>query len=226
MANRQMVGTKVTTAATTHVANVAATLAGSLLVLFAYNSGSFDISGVTDNQGNTWQRAYTPGLIYFQIWYAPNAAAGVTQVTITYAGSAKSKSIFLERDDATPSPLDQMKVETSQGGVTSFSTGNAPATTQARTVGIGCHSTFTNDTSTFSPSGGWVAVSGSGITNGSVADAGEMIYMQTQDFSSTGAYASTGTSDTSDNIKSSLLLFDLAAAAAPPSYPMRSDNWF
>lgn len=54
-----------------------------LLVIGNYPSG---ISSVTDNQGNTWQRAVQvgdAGINFGEIWYALNCAAGSTTLTIT-----------------------------------------------------------------------------------------------------------------------------------------------
>jgi hypothetical protein len=81
-----------TTASATVPITITASLAGSLLVVMIANDISTLISGVTDNNGNTYVQA--PGahggdaFARQDIWYSANAIAGVTTITVTANGTS------------------------------------------------------------------------------------------------------------------------------------------
>jgi hypothetical protein len=62
--------------------------AGNLLIL-TVRSANFDVSGVSDTQGNNWTKIDSLANQEFcNCWYAPNSKAGANTVTVTFTGSA------------------------------------------------------------------------------------------------------------------------------------------
>jgi len=87
------------TGATTLVMTVASTASGDLLTLpIAYTGVTNSISSVIDNKGNTWNardpQSLSPDLGV--MYDSPNATAGVTTVTVTFANSCVASAIFRE----------------------------------------------------------------------------------------------------------------------------------
>lgn len=79
---------------TTCPITITSSLAGSVLTISGYSRGSRTITGVTDNQGDTWTQATgaaasgSGGANTADSWYALTPAAGVTLITVQYSGSA------------------------------------------------------------------------------------------------------------------------------------------
>lgn len=73
------------TTAGTSPATVSGVAAGNLLVAICRTDTSGEISGVSDDKGNTWQKAASlrPGVTESSIWYAMNVASGTTVVTVS-----------------------------------------------------------------------------------------------------------------------------------------------
>lgn len=70
----------------TTISSTSAVTTGNMLVLTIASTATTanDISGVTDNRGNTWTKAtsYLANARQVDVWYATNVAAGATTVTV------------------------------------------------------------------------------------------------------------------------------------------------
>ena len=128
-------------ATTTFSVTAPSTTGGDLLAItteFDGGSGhaSGSVTGVTDNMKDTWTRATgaNPSTrIGAEIWDAPNAAAGVTTVTVTYSASVNPVVRYYEISNATA--LDQ--AASAAGSSTSPNSGTTGTTASANEVVIG-----------------------------------------------------------------------------------------
>ena len=129
----QDVGLGSQAAVTSFTVPTAATAGGDLLAIsteFDGGSGnaSGSVTGVTDNEGDTWTRAIAADAttrIGAEVWYAPAAAAGVTSVTVSYSTSVNPVVRFYEISNA--SALDEAAA--AFGTSSSPSSGNTASTT-------------------------------------------------------------------------------------------------
>jgi len=111
--------------------------AGSLLVLGLTAGNTDTLVSVVDNNGNTWNLAVTQIGNVRQSWlyYAANANAGATTITVTYTSGTYPDSSAIAREYSgikTVSPLD-VTASASDGAtaVTTHSTGTTATTSQA-----------------------------------------------------------------------------------------------
>jgi hypothetical protein len=129
----QDVGLGSQAAVTSFTVPTAATAGGDLLAIsteFDGGSGnaSGSVTGVTDNEGDTWTRAIAADAttrIGAEVWYAPAAAAGVTSVMVSYSTSVNPVVRFYEISNA--SALDEAAA--AFGTSASPSSGNTASTT-------------------------------------------------------------------------------------------------
>lgn len=84
----------------------------TLVATISYDgTTSNNVTSITDNKGNTWQRgtsATNGAAINGEMWYAYNVAPGNTTITINLGSSQKLTAVVVELDQVRPvSPLDQ-----------------------------------------------------------------------------------------------------------------------
>jgi hypothetical protein len=100
---------------------VTATTANSLVVVATGSWGpSSTIAGVSDDAGNIYVSANaraTTGAGAGEIWYASNAAAGATTITVTWISSTNTEAWVAEVSAMDPTPLDTVAVQ-SDGVIT------------------------------------------------------------------------------------------------------------
>jgi phosphatidylinositol-3-phosphatase len=126
---------------TTFSVTTPSTTAGDLLAItteFDGGSGhaSGSVIGVTDNMLDTWTRATgaNPATrIGAEVWDAPNAAAGVTSVTVTYSTSVNPVARYYEVSNATSLDV----AASAAGASTAPSSGATLTTSSASEVVIG-----------------------------------------------------------------------------------------
>lgn len=115
-------------ASSRNLAFVSDVTAGSLIVVAI--SSSHSISSVTDSRGNTYTEAVPYNAHNIAIWYAQNAFAGATTVTVNYSGSTSYDSVAIHEYSgvATSGALDTTASFSSFGsisaGTDSFTTSN------------------------------------------------------------------------------------------------------
>lgn len=117
------------------------TTAGNTLILVSSDNWGLvnQISGITDTEGNTWQRAksISAGGIDGEVWYAYNIAGGTKPtLTITYAHPVQIALVLAEYSGfTTTDPFDQFS--TGNGTSTAPLTASTPTTSQASETVIG-----------------------------------------------------------------------------------------
>lgn len=109
---------------------------GSAILVFGGHvaSASQTITGVTDNNGNTYSQIIAPmasdasGLKSAAVWIATGCNAGPTTVTITYSSATNVSGIVLELGGIGSSPFDQTNFALNFSGAGSISSGNVTTT--------------------------------------------------------------------------------------------------
>ena len=112
--------------------------AGNLLVgVVSYpNLSSAVVSGITDNQSQTWIQASGAAALVTtanqatDIWYFPNTAAGVTSVTLSGTSTSVTLTIYEIGNAATSSPLDGSAGHVSNQATNTTMTGPSITTAQ------------------------------------------------------------------------------------------------
>jgi Carboxypeptidase regulatory-like domain/Phosphoesterase family len=128
-------------AVTSFAVTTGATSAGNLLAVsteFDAGSGkaSGTVTGVTDNMHDIWTRAAAVNpttRVGAEVWYSPNAVAGVTSVTVSYSTSVNPVVRFYEISGA--STVDQ--AHSGSGSSTTPNSGSTATTAGANDVVIG-----------------------------------------------------------------------------------------
>ena len=186
-----------------------ATKAGSLLVVTAACQTS--TLTVTDSASQVYTTATSQasGANNFYTFFVANSVAGVTSVTITPAAAARMTIIVSEYQNmATVSPLDKTSTN-SQAAVTSWTSNNTAATTQATELLVGSALDFARNNNTFTAGTNWTA----NITQANAGGGSLLTSFQEQQFvTTTGASAATGTNGTSSTILSSIATFKVSTS--------------
>lgn len=115
---------------TTHVINVERTMPGSLLVIgHGVDTAAEAATSVIDNNGNTWQTAYSTTTNFTnQLWYARNTNP-ITQITVIVPNGIFTHIFFFREYSKmfkTTTTLD--RTVTSTGLSTNITTGNSSVT--------------------------------------------------------------------------------------------------
>ena len=117
--------------------------AGSLLVVLELVTTATDTTTApTDGNGNVWSKAASVGLgaplgRAVAVWYAPNAAAGATTVTINLSGAAGFRAALCEFSGIKAvSPVDKTATS-SNAGVATPQTGTTATVSQTSTLAVG-----------------------------------------------------------------------------------------
>jgi len=179
-------GNYVTSTTLSFASNVAA---GSLIVLFigsGADAGSA-IASVTDNRGNTYSKIQdgTNG-VKGEMWYAKNAAAGATTITISFTSNYHDISVIAREYSGidTTAPLDKQQEANDSDWLQSHSSGATPTTSQADELVLGAYVGDANST--------YTAGSGYGnLTSQNGYDAWTSIAMEDKTVSATGAQTAT-----------------------------------
>jgi hypothetical protein len=202
--------------AATITATISSSTAGNCLVVVIGRNGRL-ITGVTDNQSQTYVQAYTPlnnGTEDTSTWVFPNTAAGVTLITATFSSSQGSVIFAIEESGLeTSSVVDASAVTAGAVQATWSSSATAISST---TVGYGiCCSTGGSSQSIAVTASGWSDVTGTGITAGHHGNAteGDDLYMCRQVFASSGSKTASGTLTSSVESSAIVLLKILASTA-------------
>lgn len=151
------------------VVTIAASAAGNLLRVGLSSDGNATILSVTDNLGQTWVVASAGGQKLHEV-YCPNTLANVTTITITF--TVAQLSIWFASEDsgvALTNPLDKIVAQTTQSGVTTWTTSSTGVLAQAAELGYAyAYSVISGDQFPGAGLGsGWAVVTGTGITNSS-----------------------------------------------------------
>ncbi len=143
-------------AATSHVITATSPTASqgglvgpSAWILMASYDGNFttdQISGVTDSDGDTWQRgnsAHNNAGVNGEIWYCFNSTGATTKTVTVASASVKMKLALVEQDQVAPiSPLDGTSTPLDKTtGRIHVPPGNGTARTSADVVGGGAYTT-------------------------------------------------------------------------------------
>lgn len=142
----------------TITATLAATLQGSLILVFCGGSGITEIvSTVTDNAGNTYTQAYGQAAGSggdTECWYARNSNP-TTSVVVTFSGGVLTKSIFVrEYSGMSPASTCLDRTVGTSGSGTAVSTGASSATREATEIVV-CNSACLGTNPTLSVGAGF-----------------------------------------------------------------------
>lgn len=204
----------------------ASVLGSRIIVLLMFRSAAVSISSVTDSASNAYVNNITSGQqtnYEGAIYSFPNAAS-VTSVTANFSSTdTRATMVVVEESgfngavDGTPNSFN------SPGTASSFDSGST-TTTNASDVLYGLVANVSASGIVHTPTGSWVAITGTGITGGrhdNTAD-GDTTYVQRQ-VVAPGTYDSTGTMSAS--VYAALIVAFKASAAggAPATYFFNSD---
>lgn len=206
---------------TTIARTITSSTAGNCLIAVIGILGK-NVTGVTDNLGQTWIQAATPGTNteHPAFWYFPNTASGVTTVTATFSASFPSV-IFVHEESglATSSTKDKDAFSTSASSTTWDTTATA-STTQADEIAFAAVASSSGSSRSFALDGtssgaGWAVTSGTGITSGHHGNTtdGNDLFLARRVLSATGTYNCSGTC-TSSIRAAAIVTFKVAASAA------------
>jgi hypothetical protein len=153
---------------------------------------------MSDSGNSTWNAG--PALATFgpSSYLVYDTAAGITTVTFNNPGSNSANVVVIEVGQGlnNSSIVDQSTGAQISG--TTWTSGNMPATTNARDLLLNViyHA---GSATAWASTGNWAPLSGTGFTAGvhNNAGAGHSLFAQSQIVSATGAYAGTGTADVS-----------------------------
>lgn len=209
--------------ATTLVANISATTAGSLVVAcFMYKSSAASISSVQDSASNSYTSALTPvagGNYSAAMYYFPNVGAGVTSVTATF-NSSNPGIIFVAEESgmATSSPVDGTPGGFVIGTGGTYWTSRNTVTTNNSDVLYGFSVSTQGINQSYAAITPWVAVTGTGITvpghRNNATDADDA-FMERQVVTLAGAYQAEGTCALNTGVRSIVAAFQQIVPPSP-----------
>jgi hypothetical protein len=189
--------------------NVSSTAAGSLLILCNAYYTTANVNSVVDNAGNAWTStaAFSLGspTMKAQVWYAPNATAGVTHVTTTWSASTGDSGLYFHEvaGAATSSLVDRI-ISASGASGTDIKTA-ATTTANANDYLFGC-AEANNGSVTFNATTTWTRQTQQSNGNESGATEDKIV-------SATGSYTSGFTAgSTSGGWIMQMIAFKAAAA--------------
>jgi hypothetical protein len=191
--------------------------AGNLLVLVLTSGAADTISSIADDKGNTWNLAVSVAASTRKtyIYYAMNAAAGATTVTVTYtAGQFPDTHYFIREYSgiATTSALDKTASNSNGTGYTdSHSTGTTAATTQANELVVAAVGSDANGDPTYTAPTGYADFESQGGQTYTWGACDDKIV------SATGTQTATFGSTAYVNSQGAIATFKEAAAAGQPT---------
>ena len=193
--------------------------AGNFMRLVIAN-GISDVTGVSDNQSNTWIKAieHNGSGRQILIYYAYNNNGGSPQVTITTSNFADTAYIFTEQDelDTTTDPLDKTVGATTSG--TTHASGNTATTSQAREYLVGA-AAFETSAPGVSGDASW-----SNLNSQAGFDSFTSVAVQDRFVTSTGAYGITFTTTATPAGAVAVATFKEASTLQQEGYRFRADD--
>ena len=200
-------------AASNSVAFASNNTAGNFLVCTICSGG--DITNVTDTAGNTWTKAVDQGqaalLLFTDIWYAENCAAGANTVTLS-GGFANFEHIAVAEYSgmATSTVLDQIASQNGNNTISEPDSSGTPTTTQADELLIGAIGN--NSTRTVDPWGSSFTEQADQASNSRALSWGDRIVTVTD------AYDASGTLSGITDWQCLIATFKVAAAAGGSAF--------
>lgn len=168
---------------TTCPITITSSLAGSVLTIAGFSRSTRAITGVTDNQGNTWVQAAgaagseSTGLITSDNWYVLTPTAGVTTITVAFSGAAGTDNRDCEAWEVTGFITPGYDT----GGHTTGATGvgttdNGPSLTMTGTKGFSWAATNSGGSTAAFPKSGNEYTAGGDLTSDFVGGFASLIY--------------------------------------------------
>jgi len=162
-----------TSSASTHTNTVFNVLTGDLLVLGS-RSIFANITGVVGTLSGTWTKAWSvTGGSVAEVWYGIATAGGSDGITVTGSnGSFIFRGCFANFRSSTGFLSFATVLDTTHTGgptsSTSFSSGSLTTATATELL-IGYNENETADSPTITPTGGWTAFAGNGVSQNNAA---------------------------------------------------------
>jgi hypothetical protein len=209
-------------ATTVVVSGLSASGAGNCLIAILFNSGGGAdvISGVADDQSQSWTKFGGTHNWGLSCWYKANTAAGVTSVTVTFSGARYANMLVIERNDIPTSSVEAATQTITQdvGTFTTWSSGNSGVPSQASCIAYGM-AEVDSVTPAFAASGSWSPVSATGLTSGERTSSGGIVtFWEEQVLSSASAVAATGTCNSISYYDAGVWVFKLNASGIPVAW--------
>lgn len=180
-----------TASATSLAFSPSSTTAGNGLVAVMWLG--VDASLDTGNLPANWTSRLNTGQLAIVDYM--NNSGGITSVTFNFTSATAVVCFLMERDDI---DLYDTSAHLDNGTVTSWTSGNTGTTAYTDEIAIGFAGSFTGNPLNYVAGASWTAVTGTNITAGEHAGAGGNAgFCETRTLSGTGAYAATGTVDSS-----------------------------
>jgi hypothetical protein len=219
MAQVQAVGSSGTGLTTTTVTISSAGAGHWLCIMHCFNSDQ--ITNVYDNKGGSgapWTQAFAPdGTSRVGCWYKENTAGGEVTITTVFSFGASWIAVVVERDDVPTSSSFDRQAHQLNAATTAWNSGNTSATTNANDIAYGWVGSF--NVQTYTPSGGYSSLSGTGLTAGVVNRAGsDTGYFASLALSSTGVQAFTGTASAANDQYTGVVVFKLLSSGVPVAW--------
>lgn len=230
MSNLQSVAADNGLGATTLVITIAATTAGSTLVVAVAVDGN-QTATVADNKAGGSQTYGTPkvalaasGSQTGYIWTCENSAAGVTQITVTLSSSTDAQGYVAEESGLVSTGNFDNGNSLLNGSGTAF-TSNGASATQAGDIAYGLGTN--GGVPGFAVSGGWSPLAGTGFTAGTHTNSGAVQMLGGRKvLGAAGSYAFTGTTTSAATAGALVLLLKTPLSAPPASYSLESPMEF
>lgn len=214
MAQVQAVGVDNGAGGTSLVGTVASTAAASGLILIFFTTSNQTVVTVTDNKSQTWLVKATGGKLHCAIF--PNSASAVTTVTTTLPISDNAIGFFIERNDVLGTDFYDTNsgAQTSQSGVTTFTstTTGTPAQANSLAVGVAGSTTGAAQFDGSAPGNSFTNLAGTSLTNGVHDGGGVAGYCLTKTITSAAAQTASGQCVVGANPFSRCFLFAMVAS--------------
>lgn len=170
---------------------------GDCLGLIIGQYGGARVTGVTDDKGQTYVLAETPGANseHPSAWVFPNSVSGVVRITATFSVSSASSAIaYAEPGIVTASPVD-VGAHSAASSAAAWDTTATASMSQNDGVGYAYAVSTSGSNRAFTANSPYIAVTGTGITAGHHGNAtdGNDLFVSRRVITAGGAQQATGT---------------------------------